>query len=29
MLLNLNQIAQIAVPAADPDWSEAFHQDIV
>jgi methylmalonyl-CoA/ethylmalonyl-CoA epimerase len=29
MILNLNQIAQIAVPVADPDRSEAFYRDIV
>ena len=27
MILNLNQIAQIAVPVADPDRSEAFYRD--
>src|SRR5215470_2288004 len=29
MLLNLNQIGQIAVPVADPDRSEAFYRDVL
>jgi catechol 2,3-dioxygenase-like lactoylglutathione lyase family enzyme len=29
MLLNLNQIAQIAVPVVDPDRSEAFYRDML
>ena len=29
MLLNLNQIGQIAVPVADPDRSEAVYQDVL